>query len=318
MTLRPSSERAFRADVVIPFTLITLIWGSTWLVIHDQISVVPPSWSVAYRFLLAAIAMFGLARFRKLPLAIGIKGLGFAFVLGLLQFALNFNLVYQAEIHVTSGLVAVLYALLIVPNSLLARLLFKQSVTREFLIGSIVAAAGVAMLFLHEARVSDVGSAGVLTGIVLSLLGVLSASMANVLQIAEIARRLPMMSVLAWAMLMGGLLDAGFALATAGLPVIDPRPGYIAGIAYLAIVGSVITFPLYFGLIQRIGAGRAAYTSVLIPVLAMLLSTLFENYMWSPLAICGAGLSLVGMIIAMRARQAPSLESAASPSRNVG
>ncbi|MDX3908286.1 MAG: DMT family transporter [Sphingobium sp.] len=288
--------------VLIPFAIITLIWGSTWLVIRDQVSDVPPSWSVAYRFLLASAGMAILARVRHLPLWIGGRGLAFAAGIGATQFMLNFNFVYRAEIVLTSGVVAIFYALLLIPNSLMAWIAFRQPVSRNFVLGSLVAVIGVALLFLREYRYADVAPGAVLTGIGLSLCGLAAASVSNVMQASPIARRLPIISVLAWAMLLGGLMDMALAWALSGPPVIDTRPGYLAGVAYLAIAGSVCTFPLYFRLIQQIGAGRAAYINVLVPVIAMLLSTLFENYRWSTLAVTGALLSIAGMVIAMRAK----------------
>jgi drug/metabolite transporter (DMT)-like permease len=118
----------------------------------------------------------------------------------------------------------------------------------------------------------------------------------------EIARRLPMVAVLAWAMLIGAGVDALYAWATVGPPTFDPRIGYILGVGWLGLAGSVVTFPLYFTLIQRMGAGRAAYTSVLIPVIAMLISTLVEGYRWSALSIIGALLAVAGMAIALRSK----------------
>jgi drug/metabolite transporter (DMT)-like permease len=295
--------------ILLPFVIVTVIWGSTWLVIRDQISLVPASWSVAYRFLVASAAMFVLARARGVPLRIGGRGLVFAACLGLTQFVLNFNFVYRAEMHLTSGLVAIFYALLLVPNSLLAFLVFGQPVNRAFLFGSFIAVAGVGLLFLHEYRFSAIDPGQVVLGLAFSLCGLLSASVSNVMQGSRIAHRLPMIAVLAWAMLIGALGDCALAWATSGPPVFDANPRYIAGVLYLAIAGSVVTFPLYFRLIQRIGAGRAAYNGVVTPIIAMLLSTLFESYRWSLVAGAGAALSLVGMVVAMRAKQA------ASPSR---
>jgi drug/metabolite transporter (DMT)-like permease len=104
-------------------------------------------------------------------------------------------------------------------------------------------------------------------------------------------------------MLIGAGVDAVFAWMTVGPPVIEPRIGYLAGIAYLGIAGSVVTFPLYYRLIQRVGAGRAAYTGVMIPVLAMLISTLVEGYRWTGFAAPGAVLAVVGMVIALRAKR---------------
>jgi drug/metabolite transporter (DMT)-like permease len=118
----------------------------------------------------------------------------------------------------------------------------------------------------------------------------------------EIARRLPMIAVLAWAMLIGAGIDAAYALATVGPPVAEWRASYWLGVAWLGLAGSVVTFPLYFRLIQRVGAGRAAYTSVLIPIIAMLISTLAEGYRWTGLAAGGALLAIAGMAIALRAK----------------
>ena len=105
-------------------------------------------------------------------------------------------------------------------------------------------------------------------------------------------------------MLIGSGLDALFAWVTTGPPVFEARLGYILGIGWLGLAGSVVTFPLYFRLIQRMGAGRAAYTSVLIPVIAMLISTLVEGYRWTTLAGVGALLAIAGMVVALRTKAA--------------
>jgi drug/metabolite transporter (DMT)-like permease len=291
-----------QGGIVVPFILVTLIWSSTWIVIRDQIGSVPASWSVCYRFLLAGIAMAIFARLRRVPLSLGGAGIAFAAAIGVTQFVLNFNFVYRAEYHLTSGVVAVIYAMLLIPNSILAYLFFRQPVSRAFIGGSVVAVAGIVLMLLHEYRAAAVQPDKVLLGAAFSLAGLFSASAANVMQGTEIARRLPMVAVLAWAMLIGAALDAALAWATTGPPVFDPRPGYLLGVAWLGIAGSVVTFPLYFTLIQRIGAGRAAYTSVLIPVIAMLISTVAEGYRWSTLALAGALLAVAGMAIALRAK----------------
>ncbi|MET0248866.1 MAG: EamA family transporter [Sphingobium sp.] len=290
--------------VVLPFLLVTLIWSSTWIVIRDQLGTVPPSWSVCYRFALAGVAMALFAGMRGVDLRIGARGIAFAALLGTAQFVLNFNFVYRAEHYVTSGVVAVVYALLLIPNSILARIFFGQRVASMFIVGSLVAISGIALMLLHEYRGAALASDGILLGAALSCAGLLSASVANVMQGTQIARRLPMVAVLAWAMLIGAGLDALFAWATVGPPVIETRAGYLLGIAWLAIAGSVVTFPLYFQLIQRVGPGRAAYTSVMTPVVAMLISTLVEDYRWSLLSAAGALLAIAGMIIALRSKPA--------------
>lgn len=287
---------------VAAFLLVALIWGSTWLVIKDQISAVPPGWTVTWRFALATLGMFALALFRGETLRLEPAALRLSVAVGLFQFFGNFQLVYRSEHYLTSGLVAVIFALLLVPNALLARLFLRAPLTGRFLAGSGVALAGIALLLAHEYRAAPAGGA-VLTGIALVACALLCASSANVLQATALARRQPVVPLIAWAMLWGTLADALFAWVTSGPPVLDPRPQYLWGIAYLALVGSVVTFPLYFALIRDWGPGRAAYNGVLVPVVAMGLSTAFEGYRWTALAAAGSALALSGLLIALGGRR---------------
>jgi drug/metabolite transporter (DMT)-like permease len=298
----PPLSPAVQARVLVPFAIVTLIWGSTWLVIRDQLGVVPPGWSVTYRFMIAAAAMFVYAAVTRAPLRLPVRDQLFALMLGLAQFVLNFNLVYQAERHLASGLVALVFALLVVPNALLAWIFLRQGVSRRFLAGAAVALGGLALLFAHEIEVASGGAYAVGVGIGLTLAGVLSASTANVMQATVRARRLPMATLLAWGMLWGVLIDGGWAWITAGPPVFDPRPTYVAGLLYLGIMASAVAFTLYFSVIRMIGPGRAAYTNVLVPIIAMMLSTIFEGYRWSWEALAGCALTLLGLVISLRAR----------------
>ncbi|MFW2851070.1 DMT family transporter [Sphingomonas sp. TX0543] len=298
--IRPNSTRA---AILIPFAIVTVIWGSTWLVIRDQLNIVPPSWSVTYRFLTAGIAMLIWALIKRERFDFGARGWGFAAALGTGQFVLNFNFVYRAEQHITSGLVAVVFALLLVPNAAFGRIFLGQRLGRQLILGSGVAIAGVVLLFINEARNAPHGSGAPIIGIALTCCAVLAASSANVMQATELARRYPMIATLAAAMLIGAGLDAIWAWATVGPPVFEWRAGYIAGVLYLGLAGSALAFPLYFTVIRAIGPAKAAYSSVTVPVIAMLLSTVFEGYRWSPLAIGGGLLAAVGLVIALTARR---------------
>ena len=290
-----------RPQVAIPFLLVALIWGSTWFVIRDQLTAAPPSWSVAYRFAIATVAMFLLASRLKRGFRMTVGGHLMAFGIGFTQFFLNFNFVYRAELYITSGIVAVLFALLMVPNAVLGRIFLGVEITGRFILGTLIALAGIVLLLIHETLEAPLGG-GVELGIILTACGILSASAANVMQASNTASKRPLTLLLAWAMLWGTLFDITFALAVAGPPVFPAEPRYWAGVAYLALLGSVVTFPLYFALIRDIGPGRAAYNGVLVPVVAMALSTLFEGYVWSELAVAGAALALFGMVVALRGR----------------
>jgi drug/metabolite transporter (DMT)-like permease len=125
------------------------------------------------------------------------------------------------------------------------------------------------------------------------------ASAANVLQARPEVRRFPLFTMLAWSMALGALIDGAIALAMTGAPVIDSRPIYWAGLLYLALAASVLTFSLYYPVVRIIGPAKAAYSSVLVPIIAMGFSTAFEGYRWTPTTVAGALLALGGMVGAL-------------------
>lgn len=291
-----------RPRIALPFLVVALIWGSTWYVITGQIAAVPPSWSIAYRFAMATPAMFALALVMRQSLRLPRAGHLLALLIGLTQFCGNFNFVYRAEEHLTSGIVAVMFGMLMVPNALLAQWLLGQKVTPRFLLGSAVAIMGIALLLVHEAQTSRLGG-NVTLGVALAVGGILSASIANVVQAGDTGRKMPMVSLLAWSMLYGTVIDIAIAWSVSGPPVFPASSAFWLGTAWLAFAGSVVTFPLYYGIVRTLGPGRAAYNGVLVIVVAMLISTLVEGYDWSLLAGAGAVLGLTGMVLALRARQ---------------
>ena len=286
-------------EIILPFIIFTGIWGSTWIVIRDQLGDVSPQWSVSYRFVLAAIAMAVLAKIKGRPLLLDRQGMQAALFIGIAQFCINFNCVYLAERHITSGVVATMFALLLIPNSLLGWLFLGQRPGGRFAIGSVVAVLGIALLCLHELRANPAPAAEVLAGFGLTLIALTAASAANVYQAREHVRRHHLASLLAWSMAIGALIDITLAWLVSGPPVFSPRLGYWAGVLYLSVFASALGFSLYFPVVRKIGPGKAAYSSVLVPVLAMAISTVVESYRWGPMAIAGAVLTLAGMLLAM-------------------
>jgi drug/metabolite transporter (DMT)-like permease len=291
--------------VLFPFILVTLIWGSTWIVIKDQLGTVPPVWSVTYRFLISGVAMLLIAQLTGQGIRLGRGGHVLAVVLGTLQFVVNYNFVYASELYITSGLAAVVFALLVIPNALGAWLLFGQRVTGRFVLGSAIAMAGVACLFVQEIRAAATPTADVLKGLGLVLVAVLGASGANVMQVMPAIKGRPIAPMLGWAMLYGALLDGLFGWIFVGPPVAESRAGYWIGLFYLGLVASALAFWLYFAIVRKMGPARAAYSGVLIPIIAMLISTVFEDYRWSPLAVAGGLLGLAGLIVALSTSRAP-------------
>lgn len=299
---KPESPDTAPLRTAAAFMLVALIWGSTWLVIKYQIAGAPAGWTITWRFAIACPCMFLLAWWRGDRMRLSAAGARLAVLVGTAQFCGNFQFVYRAEQHLTSGLVAVFFALLMVPNALLSRALLGTRISPRFLLGSAVAIVGIGLLLLHEYRLAP-ASGAVLLGLALTLGGLLCASAANVLQATRAGHGQPLVPLIAWAMLAGVAADAVLAFATSGPPVFSSSPAFWAGTSYLALAGSVVTFPLYFGLIRTLGAGRAAYGNVAVPVIAMGLSTLFEGYRWTLLASSGAALAMAGLLIALSSRK---------------
>ncbi len=293
--------------VLFPFLVTGTIWGSTWFVIAGQIADVPAAWGVFFRFMLATPALFVVAMLMGNRLRLNRAEHLLALGVGIAQFSGNFLFVYHAEQHITSGIVAVMFALLMVPNALFARVFIGERVQGGFIGGSMVAIAGVALLLAHEWNAAPLGGS-VALGIVLAVGGMLSASIANVVQANPTGRGVPMVSLLSWAMLYGTVFDFGFALVTQGPPQVPVTWQFWAGTAYLAIIGSVVTFPLHYNLVREIGAGKTAYNGIVTVCVAMLLSTLFEGFAWDALSGAGMALALTGMGLALRARRVKAVQ----------
>ena len=299
-------------SVAIPFVIFTAIWGSTWIVIRGQLGTVPPQWSVTYRFIVAALAMAAVAKWKGDDLNIGRNGLLAAAFLGFTQFCINFNAVYLAERHITSGVVATVFALLLIPASLLGWALLGHRPSRRFACSSLVAVAGIGLLFVHEVNEHPADRRQIAAGIGLTLVGMLGAAIANVAQARPEISRFPLFALLAWSMAAGALIDGAIALAMTGPPSFDPRPSYWLGVLYLALFASVLTFSLYYPVVRKIGPAKAAYSSVLVPIIAMGFSTALEHYRWTPTTIVGAVLALGGMAAALaRNRSGVSVPDAA-------
>jgi drug/metabolite transporter (DMT)-like permease len=280
------------------FVVPSCIWGSTWLVIKYQYGVVAPEISVAYRFGLAALILFAWCAGSRESLRFGRSmHVGFA-LLGMLQFAVNYVFVYLAEQYLTSGLVAVVFVLMVFWNLLGAHFLFGQFLAPRLLVGACCGLIGVALVFWPElAQVQ--GDMAQVKGLFFAVLGTLGASAGNLWSQRLYGEGIRVLPCIAWSMLYGSISVALYSAAR-GIPFNwDASITYLSSLAYLTVFGSVIAFVGYLTLLKRIGAGRAGYTSAVIPVLAMIISTFFEDYVWTASAIAGMVLVLVGNVLVL-------------------
>ena len=300
MIISIASRRLRQRKVFLSFAICVFIWGSTWLVIITQLRSDAATWSVFYRFTIGAVAMAILCMRRGIDLRLDRSGHRQALLIGIPLFGLNYLLVYVAEAYIPSGLVALISALLIVPNAVFGCLLLGQNISRRFLLGSALAIGGISLLLAENFRHAPAGVHTNWRGILSAGGAVMAASISNLVQASSKARAFHTLALLTWGMVYGALFDGAVAWAIAGAPRFPLDPVYLAGLFYLAICGSVLGFSIYFAMLREIGPARASYVSALTPIVAMTLSTFFEAYRWTTWAAAGCALALAGLVIANR------------------
>lgn len=282
-----------------------LIWASTWHVILYQLdSTVPALTSVGWRFALAALMLAALVRRQGRSLQLPATAHAYALGTGVIQYAGNYWAVYEAERYVPSGLVAVLFCLMVFMNAVVAWLLWRQPVSRRFLVASSGAVLGVALIFWPEIASTGARPDAAL-GLGLSLFAVVAAVIGGFFTMVLTRRGLPLMPVLAWSMGYGALFLFALSLGTGQGLQFDLAPSYLGSLVYLAAFGSVVAFTLYYKLAERQGPAQAALVGVMVPVIALVVSAAFEGWQATPQAIAGMALCLVSLWVATRARIKP-------------
>ena len=281
------------------YTVTVLIWGSTWLMIDFQLGIVAPEVSVFYRYVLASALLFAWSLLRKLNLKFGLKDhLRFA-GLGLLMFCVNYILAYNAQRFVASALVAVAFSMILWMNIVNARLFFGTRISFSVIIGALLGMAGICMMFWPAIADLSLSDATIIGGL-LGMGGAYVASLGNMLSISSQRLSLPIVQSNAWGMFYGAIITALIALFM-GLPFnFDTSVEYISSLIYLAVFGSVLGFGAYLTLLGRIGAHRAGYATVLFPVVALLLSALFEGLQLNAMIIAGMTLAVLGNVFVMQ------------------
>lgn len=300
MPAATSGKTRSRLPTWLLFLAPVLIWASTWHVILYQLaSPVPVLTSVGWRFLLSAVLLAALARWQGTSLKLPRYAHGYAMATGVIQYAGNYWAVYEAERYVPSGLVAVLFCLLVFMNAITAWLLWRQPVSRRFLIASSGAVLGVALIFWPELAATGARPNAAL-GLGLSFFAVVVACIGGFFTLALQRRGLPLVPVLAWSMGYGSLFLLLMSLGTGHGLTFDSAWTYVGSLFYLAVFGSVIAFTLYYKLAERKGAAQAALVGVLVPVIALIVSAALEGWQATPLAVGGMALCLVSLYVATR------------------
>jgi drug/metabolite transporter (DMT)-like permease len=285
-------------QVAILYGLVVLIWGTTWIGIAYQLGPVAEELSVAYRFGLASIALFIYAWMSKRQIRIPRHLYPMVVLQGAVLFCVNYLLVYYGTNYITTGLVAVIFSLIVLANALFERLFFGTRIETRLFAGAVLGVAGIALIFWPEVTNVSLQDRTVI-GVAIVGAGVIVAALGNMCAVVNTSRNLPVVAVNAHAMAWGALISFTAALYLDRDVNFSFTTGYVVSLLYLAIFGSAIAFGAYLALIRKIGSARAAYCSVLFPVIALLMSTVFENYRWSSTAVAGVGLILAGNWLAL-------------------
>lgn len=278
------------------YTLVVAIWGTTWIGIYLQQGSVPAPVSIFWRFAVASavmmLALITLRRLRKMAL----QDHFFCVLQGCCVFAFNFWCFYTAASWISSGLESVIFSMAVLFNAINNFLFFGQRPPARFYVAAGMGLLGIVTLFWHDLTAS-VLSTTLLLGIGLSALGTYGFSLGNMISLRHQRKGLDVMTTNAWAMTWGTLVMGSIALIRSDAFTPEWTTSYLGALFYLAIFGSVIGFGAYFTLVGRIGPGKAAYSTLLFPLVALTLSTLYEGYIWNVNTVAGLTLILLGNMV---------------------
>jgi drug/metabolite transporter (DMT)-like permease len=291
------------------YLITLLIWGSTWLAIKFQLGFVAPELSAAYRFSLATILLMIFILIRRMNLRFSLREHMYIALQGLFLFSLNYILIYYAEQYLSSGLVAIIFSLIVVTNTLFGGIFLRSKIRWQVLIGGLIGIMGLALVFWPELRTFSLTSDRAL-GLALALGGTISASLGNILSARNQQHSLPIVQTNMFGMAYGSTFMFLFAFIRRAPFVFEWTAGYTLSLLYLALFGSVIAFGSYLTLLGRIGPDRSAYITVLFPVVALTLSTLFEGMTWNTLAVFGVLLVVAGNALALKRNGQVDVETA--------
>jgi drug/metabolite transporter (DMT)-like permease len=282
------------------YAVSVLVWGFSWIALHYQVGTVAPEVSVVWRFAIASPLMLLLAASRGERLVFRPADHRYFLGLGAAIFSTNFALFYYAGGYIASGLLSIVFSLAAIGNVALGNLIFGTRVERRVLIGAACGVIGVALMFYPELGGVRL-DAGALIGLALSIGGTVCFCLGNMLSLAAQRKGLPIFATIGWSMAYGVALMALLALVRGDRFTVEWSVTYLGGLGYLSVIGSVVAFSVYFTLLGRIGAARAGYTTVMYPVIALIVSTFAEGYRWSLLAVLGLAAVLAGNLLVLRA-----------------
>jgi len=270
-----------------------LIWGTTWLGIKFQLGSVDPMVSVLYRFIAAAMILMVYCKLAGLKMRFHRKDHVFMAAQGLVLFSVNYWLIYLAEVHVTSGLVAVIFSSIVFMNMVNGALLMGSPIRSSVAMGGGIGILGIILVFWPEISSFNLSDRAAF-GILLAIMSTFMASLGNIISAHHQKYNLPVIQTNAYGMAYGAVIIGILAIVSGKSFRFEMSIAYLGSLFYLAVFGTVIAFGCYLKLIGKIGADRAAYATMLFPIVALGISTFYEGYRWSAHNVIGMVLVLLG------------------------
>ena len=268
------------------YLITVLIWGSTWFAIEYQLGEVAVEVSLVYRFGLAGILILSFSKIAGLSLKFSLRQHGYIALLGLLNFCLNYVTLYEAQKYLSSAITSIVFSILLLMNIVNTRIFFGKKIPLKTYLGALIGISGIVVLFWPEV-VNYQAGANTLFGLALVLGGALAASFGNMVSVRNSNNHYPVLQTSGWGMMYGTLFLFVFALVNGAEFNLATQTSYWISFGYLTIFGTVIAFYSYFVLLKNIGPEKTSYSIVLFPVVAVILSTLFEGFEWTAYTVSG-------------------------------
>jgi drug/metabolite transporter (DMT)-like permease len=285
------------------YFVVLLAWGSSWFAISFQLGDVAPQVSIVWRFLLASIILFIWCYFRGLKLSFPWRDHLSWLLLGFFLFCINYICAYFGTFYLASGLVCLIFSTLTLFTVFNGFIFFKKPIRLPILVGAVVGIAGLSIIFSNEISSADWSlESGIVKGFLWMLLATFFASIGMLLSGQFQARKMPLVQSNAFSMLYGSLILVFYIAVSDVSFSFNNSYSYVISLVYLALIASVIGFGVYLKLVGNIGADKASYVNIFTPTIALLLSTLFENYDWSWVGLIGVLLIIIGNIIVLYAK----------------
>lgn len=286
------------------YLITVLIWGSTWIAINYQLGNVAPEASIVYRFALAAIILFTYCKVKGLALNFTFRNhLQFLFF-GLTLFSFNYYLLYSAQQHINSALTCIAFSMIMFFNVFNARIWYGTKITQQVYLGGTLGLFGIVTLFWPQISDTQLG-AETLLGLGLCITGAVIASTGNMISMLNQKQNLPLLPAMAWGMAYGAISMAVIFILQGKNFSFDYTFSYVISLLYLAIFGSVVAFASYLTLLNRIGAHKTSYASVMFPAVAVIISTIVEGFAWTTYTVIGLLFILVGNLVVLMQSKKP-------------